>query len=236
MQSVHRYKYICISFDALDTAGKSTTIEQVTKRLTEKGFTVKVFKDLTDNNESTSLPSDKPSFITEIRETFIDNKKYKELKKSLTPLLITIPRLNMIEDIYNWINTRDETEKIVILLDRYVQSTLAYQQIIVEDETLTNYLCEYAYSLLKPDLHILLDITYETFNKRIQQKLNPDQMELSFNVDRINEIRQTYLNNFKKHYNNEEPFYIIDNNIFNKNIHILNTLIDEGLERVFNIS
>lgn len=215
---------ICVSIDGIDTSGKSTAIIKIKKQLEIEGYDVVIFKDFTDNqldNEQYNYPNQE-SFITEIRNYILNSEhKYKKLPNIVNPLLFTVARLKMIEDINTFIELRLKSKPLIIILDRYIYSTLAYQISLGCDVTLTEYLCSYSCKLLKPHLSVLLDINHNTYITRLysRREKSKDDIELNLLKESIfNNIRNNFLLNFKNSYTKyADQHLIIDNNIFNDN-------------------
>lgn len=213
--------YICVSVDGIDASGKSTAISKVKKQLELDGYEVVVFKDFYENYPNRNYKS----FITEIREFVLNpNSGYAPLPKTINPLLLTVTRLKMIEDIKKYINIRNSNvdivlKPLVIILDRYIHSTLAYQVSLGCNIQLTEYLCYHACTLLKPNLSILLDIDYLTYIERINKRRNKfiDETESQLiKADIFDDIKMNFIVNFKNGYiKYADQHLIIDNNIFN---------------------
>jgi thymidylate kinase len=130
----------------------------------------------------------------------------------------------MIEDIKKYINIRNSNvdivlKPLVIILDRYIHSTLAYQVSLGCNIQLVEYLCYHACTLLKPNLSILLDIDYLTYIERINKRRNKfiDETESQLiKADIFDDIKMNFIVNFKNGYiKYADQHLIIDNNIFN---------------------
>lgn len=226
------YNYICVSIDGCDVSGKSSAIIKIKNQLETDGYEVVVFKDFTDNSWHNERYTTQESFITEIRNYVLNlEHTYSKLPNTVNPLLFTVVRLKMIEDIKKYINTRHKDVSIikkplVILLDRYVHSTLAYQVSLGCDINLTEYLCYHACTLLKPNLSILLDIDYLTYIERINKRKNKlidDTESQLIKEDIFNDIKMNFTINFKNSYQKyADQHLIIDNSVFsNKNTDLI---------------
>lgn len=202
-------KPICISLEGLDCSGKSHLARTLQDYFYKLGYKIKTFKDFTDNKVNNK------SFANEIRNFLLYDSEYDELPSTATPFLITAIRLKMIEDVHHFINSNKKDENpVIVLLDRYVHSTLAYDydsQLGVNE--LQN-LCRYACTLLKPDLSILLDIDKETYDKRITTRGNKDKIELTLDT-RFEIIKARFLNVFhEEDYKLAGKYVILNNNEF----------------------
>jgi thymidylate kinase len=212
--------YTCVSIDGIDVSGKSIAIVKVKKQLELDGYEVVIFKDFSENYPDKNYKS----FIAEIREFVLNpNSNYATLPKTINPLLFTVARLKMIEDIKRYINTRHKDviltlKPLVIILDRYVHSTLAYQVSLGCDIQLVEYLCHHACTLLKPNLSILLDIDYLTYIERINKrksKFIDDTESQLIKEDIFNDIQMNFIANFESGYAKyADQHLIIDNNVF----------------------
>lgn len=210
-------KYICVSFDGVDLAGKTSTILNVKAILLKEGYSVKIFKDFTDNEIRFS---DKKSIISEIRKAVLDNNEYYKLPMNLNTLLFTIARLKMITDIKEYIrlNINDKSDKpLIILLDRYVHSTLAYQINMGEDPTLVTFLCKYAVKLFKTDLSVLLDIDYETYENRKANRKTLDKIESVIDKNLFENIRKSFLDYFIFPKDSDNKEYVNGTIVINNN-------------------
>lgn len=181
--------YICVSFEGLDTCGKTSMVKILDSYFSQLGYKVKSFKDFTDNAKT------KESFVTEIRNFLLHESNYDELPKTATPFLITAIRLKMIHDIRNFIENECSDRPVIILLDRYIHSTLAYDFDSTLDIEQLKGLCKYACELLKPDLSIFLDIHKDVYLERIKNRGKKDKIESSLDT-RFDSIRERFLNIF----------------------------------------
>lgn len=231
-------KYICVSFEGLDTSGKTYLVKVLQDYFSKLGYKVKSFKDFTDNKPI------KKSFITEIRNFFLYNTEYDELPKIATPFLITAIRMKMIEDIKAFINEKDSVEiesdkPVIILLDRYIHSTLAYDSDSELDNHQLRNLCVCACDIIKPNLSIFLDITYETYKQRINLRAHKDKIESTLDL-KFNDIRARFAESFyEADFMLSEKHVVLDNNNFGneqkcKDL-ITGLLLSQEFDRVFDV-
>ena len=223
-QENYKEESICIELDSEDKlytttdyklTHNSSAIVKIKKQLELDGYDVVIFKDFTENYPNKYYKS----LITEIREFVLNtNNNYATLPKTINPLLFTVARLKMIEDIKRFINNRYNKNPLVIILDRYVHSTLAYQVSLGCDINLTEYLCYHACTLLKPNLSVLLDINYLTYIERINKRKSKfiDNTESQLiKEDIFDDIKMNFIVNFKNSYlKYADKHLIIDNNVF----------------------
>lgn len=163
-----------ITIEGIDGAGKTTQIEKIQKFLTE--------------NKIPSITTKEPN--GEFRDLLLNNDF-----NSKTQLLLNIA--NRVEHINNFIKPALNSN-IVILCDRYIDSTYAYQgygaglSIDIID-SLTAY-----FNDVEPDLTILLDVNVYIAKERIKQRQNNNNFD-NMSIDQLKKIRYGFLQQAQKY-------------------------------------
>ncbi|MFZ1979643.1 MAG: dTMP kinase [Bacteroidota bacterium] len=172
-----------ITFEGLDNSGKSTQVQLLAERLTREGHRVLVLREPggTDIGERIRMMLlDKNNIsMTEASELFLFSASRSQLVKEIIK-----PALE---------------GGMVVLCDRYYDSTTAYQGcgrgIPLEVISAIN---RYATDNLVPDITFFLDIPIKEIEKRIlRAKKNKDRMESS-GIDFYERVRNGYLDLAKK--------------------------------------
>lgn len=168
-------KGMFITFEGIEGAGKTTQIERIARFLTDRGHKVIVTKEPGGTR-----------FGQHIRKLILDpdsafSSKYTEL------LLFYADRLEHVEQVIK----PSLNNGIIVLCDRYVDSTIAYQLGARNmPEELVAALNKWV--PLMPDLTLLLDISPEAGLARVHKRDVPDRFEkeaLTFH----HRVRNTYL-------------------------------------------
>ena len=144
-----------ISFEGPDGSGKTSQVEPLAKLLREKGYVV----------FSTREPGGTP-IGEDVRKTLFD-LNFKEMHPRTEILLFQASRAQLVaEEILPRLGRGE-----VVLCDRYMDSTLAYQGFGHETniEELRN-VVNFATGGLKPDLTLLFDVDAETGLRRRKQE------------------------------------------------------------------
>ena len=172
-------KGLFITFEGADGCGKTTQIQLLNKYLLQEGYKTLLTRE----------PGAKGLGI-KLREILLNYDG--EVSPNCESFLFLADRAQHIDCIIKpAIN-----EGVVVLCDRHIDSTVAYQGYGRGlDLDKINYLNSIATSGLKPDLTIILDIDVESSMKRVGQ--NKDRME-SAGVEFFNKVRTGYLEIAKK--------------------------------------
>lgn len=186
-----------ITFEGADGCGKTTQIELFDKYLREKGY----------NTLLTREPGAK-GLGMQLREILLNYEG--EISPNCESFLFLADRAQHIDCI---IKPALEKKK-VILCDRHIDSTVAYQgygrKLDIEK---IKYLNNLATGGLKPDLTIIFDVDVETSMKRVGK--NKDRMEAS-GIGFFNRVRNGYLDIAQ---NEPSRVKVIDSSDSIKNIH-----------------
>ena len=180
-----------ITFEGLDNSGKSTQVQLLAEHLTREGHRVLVLREPggTDIGERIRMMLlDKNNIsMTEASELFLFSASRSQLVKEIIK-----PALE---------------GGMVVLCDRYYDSTTAYQGCGrgIPQEVISA-INRYATDNLVPDITFFLDIPIKEIEKRIlRAKKNKDRMESS-GIDFYERVRNGYLDLAK----NEARYRLLD--------------------------
>lgn len=200
--------YYIVTVDGVDACGKSSTITETKRLLEKKGHPVWVYKDFWEETRQPEL-----SLVRQVRSLVLDSK-VRVAPDELT-LLLTTTRLNLINRIAADLDRAGGVLglPVIILLDRYVFSTYAYQS-LQGDKYLIKMCCNYILSLLQPDICIFIDTQIERCVARLERKAK-DNFELKHTFEDYTQIVKNYKDIFEYNIycNRKEPVanvYIID--------------------------
>ncbi len=170
--------YIVV-FEGIDGAGKSTQIQIVYELLREKGKNVKLLRE----------PGS-----TEIGDKIRDILKANKLNPKTQAFLIEASRAHMIETHFKGFDG-------IVLLDRYIYSTIAYQGYGSGlDISFLKALNDFAIGMYKPDITLLFDIDPSTALKRLQR-----EKDVFEDLEFLERVRKGYLELAR-----EYKFFIVD--------------------------
>jgi dTMP kinase len=175
--------YVVICFDAPDGAGKSSLINLTANLLQHKGYQVIVYKDFSSKDPN--------SISSKIRKLILhDLDSINDLNPNIFLYLCSAVRLDMIDQINKDIKESENSEiPLVILLDRYVFSTLCYQTIQGADTELISDVIRNAVSLLKPDLTLIINTNLEIIRQR---KSNIEDTIEAYFEDKFTALQNLY--------------------------------------------
>ena len=202
--------YYIVTVDGLDGCGKTTTIAETKKQLERIGHQVWVYKDFWEETRQPEL-----SLTRQIRSLVLNSQV--NISTDQLTLLLTTTRLNLINQIERDLNYLPQLLTVglplIILIDRYVYSTYAYQS-LDGDRNLIKMCCNYILSLLQPDICIFIGTPIETCMLRLERKAK-DNFELKHTAADYVQILKNYKEIFEYNMrrNRYEPVanvYIID--------------------------
>ena len=163
-----------ISFEGIDGCGKTTQINLISKYLIDKDINNAIVREPGNTRISES-----------IREILLDNNN--NISKITETLLFLSARSHLVNEVI-----KPEMNEKIILCDRYLDSTTAYQgygnefNIDAIDE-----MNKFATDKLFPDLTIIFDIDPKTSFKRINKR-SLDRMETK-GLEYFEKVRNGYL-------------------------------------------
>jgi dTMP kinase len=147
-----------VSFEGIEGSGKSTLLAAVESSLRKQG------RDLLVTREPGGTPAGDA-----IRRVFIE--PHFELSPMAETLLVNASRAQLVADV---IGPALKDGKLV-LCDRYVHSSLAYQGYGREQSLdAVRAICNAATGGLMPDLTLLIDVSYETSRERLHRRGSTD--------------------------------------------------------------
>ncbi|MEM4641384.1 MAG: dTMP kinase [Candidatus Pacearchaeota archaeon] len=164
-------KKLFIVFDGIDGNGKTTQAMLLKEYLEKKGFKVLYTSEPTESEYGKKI------------ENLLRKKFASKVSKEKWIELFT--------------NDRKENEKRIkaaldsgqiVICDRYVYSTLAYQ---LEEQEWQSY----ASSFLKPDIAFILDLPVETALKRIKERCKKDKKKKAYfeKAQLLRKVRKKFL-------------------------------------------
>lgn len=161
-------KGLFIVFEGIDGGGKSTQINLLKGFLEELGYNVEITQEPTRNK------------IGNIIRKYSKSKK-RNLQPRTESLLFAADRIEHSREIEKMLK-----KGIVVISDRYLHSSLAYQGAAGVD---TNWIRIINQKVIKPDLTILLDIDPEISLKRVENRKKTVFEEENY----LEKVREIYL-------------------------------------------
>lgn len=166
-----------ITFEGGEGTGKSTLIEIVRQRLTEKGYDIVLTRE----------PGGKGSELAEnIRDLVLD-PKYKNVNPLTEALLYAASRAQHLDEVI----IPSLKEKKIVLCDRYLDSSLAYQAIA------RNLGLEFVLNINKYALNNLPDLT---FYIDLDPKVGLDRIKDRTKFDRLDKEQISFHEKVRKGY------------------------------------
>jgi dTMP kinase len=165
-----------ISFEGIDGSGKTKHIRALTLALVERGYEVVCYRE----PGGTELGD-------ELRSILLDG--HKNLSSQAETLLFLAARAQLVNERIQ----PDMDAGRVVILDRYIDSTIAYQGYGrgMNLESLAT-MTAFATQSLKPDLTLLLDVDLETAKLRSRPEVTHDRFE-SLGNEYYSRVRTGYL-------------------------------------------
>ncbi len=192
-------KGIFITFEGIEGCGKSTQAEMLTSYLEKQGRSVFLTRE----------PGG-PKISENIREILLKKENSEMLPE--TELLLYMASRS--QHTGEWIIPK-LAEGIVVISDRYYDSSLAYQGAARKlDRNIIDTITAFATFGLKPDLTFLIDLSAEIGLSRISRK-NADRLERESHVFH-EKVREGFLEIAG---NEKERYIIVDGNLTINEIH-----------------
>lgn len=157
---------VLIAIEGIDGSGKTTVAEFLKNRLIEIGYEVILLKEPTDSPWGRKIKESYSSRLSpeEELELFLKDREY-DAKENIIPAL---------------------EKGMVVIMDRYYYSTIAYQGALGFD---TEELRDRNEKIApKPDLLIVLDLPPEKALKRVKKRGEPNEFEKSEYLRKVREI------------------------------------------------
>ena len=173
----HKGKFI--AFEGIDGSGKSTQVKRLVQRLKAEGY--KVYE--------TFEPTDSPigSLIRNIMKG-----RLQATDETIAGLFVA-DRLDHIQNEVNGLRKKI-AEGYIVICDRYCFSSYAYQGIHVPLDWVIQ-ANSLATTMLRPDVHVFLDVTPEVSLDRI--RAGRSHVELYETSDILIKVRNKYLEAFE---------------------------------------
>ncbi len=202
-------KYPIIVFEGIEASGKSTSLEKIIKYLKTKKIKYKTFREPGGTNLSEKLRS------------LMLNKKSK-LSNKTDLFLLMASRSENIDKIL-----KKNYKKKVILIDRFIDSTLAYQHYGMKlDKNLILKMNNFLLGNLRPNFTFLSIVNKKNMLKRLKLRKNKNKYD-KFDYNFYNKVQKGFLEIANK---NKSKYLILDTNKDNLKI-IENKLINK-IERI----
>ena len=202
-------KYPIIVFEGIEASGKSTSLEKIIKYLKTKKIKYKTFREPGGTNLSEKLRS------------LMLNKK-SELSNKTDLFLLMASRSENIDKIL-----KKNYKKKVILIDRFIDSTLAYQHYGMKlDKNLILKMNNFLLGNLRPNFTFLSIVNKKNMLKRLKLRKNKNKYD-NFDYKFYNKVQKGFLKIASK---NKSKYLILDTNKDNLKI-IENKLINK-IERI----
>ena len=202
-------KYPIIVFEGIEASGKSTSLEKIIKYLKTKKIKYKTFREPGGTNLSEKLRS------------LILNKK-SELSNKTDLFLLMASRSENVDKIL-----KKNYKKKVILIDRFIDSTLAYQHYGMKlDKDLILKMNNFLLGNLRPNFTFLSIVNKKNMLNRLKLRKNKNKYD-NFDYNFYNKVQKGFLKIASK---NKSKYLILDTNKDNLKI-IENKLINK-IERI----
>ena len=198
-------KYPIIVFEGIEASGKSTSLEKIIKYLKTKKIKYKTFREPGGTNLSEKLRS------------LMLNKK-SELNNKTDLFLLMASRSENIDKIL-----KKNYKKKVILIDRFIDSTLAYQHYGMKlNKNLILKMNNFLLGNLRPNFTFLSIVNKKNMLNRLKLRKNKNKYD-NFDYNFYNKVQKGFLKIANK---NKSKYLILDTNKDNSKI-IENKLIDK---------
>ena len=184
-------KYPIIVFEGVETSGKSTSLKKAIKFLKEKKIKYMTFREPGGTN-----------FSEKLRSLMLNNKSKLNNKTDL--FLLMASRSENIDKIL-----RENYKNKVVLIDRFVDSTLAYQHYGMGfDKDLILKMNNFLLGNLKPNFTFLSVVNKKNMFERLKSRKNKNKY-YHFKYNFYNKVQKGFLKIAKK---NKSKYLILDSN------------------------
>lgn len=213
--------------EGIDGSGKSTQIELIKKYFNEKNI----------KNEHIHFPIYNDNEASNIIAQYLRGElgDLKTVNPFFVANIFAMDRFLYLPKLYKKLLTND-----IIILDRYVFSSMAYQGAKFDDNklssTIKKWIYDFEFNFLKlpyPDLTIFFDVPIEEISKRLSENRNTTNREYLNGKDDIHEkdieyqkcVRENYLSITSKNYNIIKTGNSNPEEIFNKYKDIIDNIL-----------
>jgi len=180
-----------IVFEGIEGSGKTTHINAVSNYLKKNRYNF-----LKIREPGGSINSEK------IRKIILNEKSNFNIKTDL--LLYLAARSENIESII-----KKNYRKKIILIDRFVDSTIAYQHFGMGiNKKLIRILNKFLLGNIKPDLTILNLVSKKNLSKRLKKRKNKNRYD-KFNYNFYSKVQRGFLNLS----NNKKNYFVVNSDI-----------------------
>lgn len=184
-------KYPIIVFEGIEASGKSTSLKKIIKYLKSNKIKYVTFREPGGTNFSERLRS------------YMLNKKSK-LNKKTDLFLLMASRSENIDKIL-----KENYKKKVILIDRFIDSTLAYQHYGMSlDKDLILKMNNFILGNLRPNFTFLSIVNKKNMLERLKLRKNNNKYD-NFNYNFYNNVQKGFLEISNK---NKSKYLILDSN------------------------
>ena len=203
-------KYPILVFEGIEASGKSTSLKKIIKYLKTNKIKYVSFREPGGTNLSEKL-----------RSLMLNKKSAFSNKTDL--FLLMASRSENIDKIL-----KENYKKKVILIDRFVDSTIAYQHYGMGiNKKLIISLNKAVLNNIKPNFTFLNVVNMKNLKSRLKKRINKNRYD-AFNINFYNKVQKGYIKLSK----NKKNYMIINSNnriLENKNIIIqkINSLINK---------
>ena len=202
-------KYPIIVFEGIEASGKSTSLKKIIKYLKTNKIKYVSFREPGGTNLSEKLRS------------LMLNKK-SELSNKTDLFLLMASRSENIDKIL-----KKNYKKKVILIDRFIDSTLAYQHYGMKiDKDIILKMNNFLLGNLRPNFTFLSIVNKKNMLKRLKLRKNKNKYD-HFDYNFYNKVQKGFLEIASK---NKSKYLILDSN--KDNLKIIETKLINKIERI----
>ena len=202
-------KYPVIVFEGIEASGKSSSLKKIIKYLKTNKIKYVSFREPGGTNLSEKLRS------------LMLNKK-SELSNKTDLFLLMASRSENIDKIL-----KKNYKKKVILIDRFIDSTLAYQHYGMKlDKDIILKMNNFLLGNLRPNFTFLSIVNKKNMQKRLKLRRNKNKYD-KFDYNFYNKVQKGFLEIANK---NKSKYLILDSN--KDNLKIIETKLINKIERI----